>query len=356
MNMCDVDDKLATYRLACRRGTDWLLDHVSEDGSIGPAWERLYYYRVPWAFAMMGEITAANRKLAWIDRHMFTGEGAFEGVSPQGVFESRYGSYPLACLLVGATLVQRLDVVYRGTRHLLTLQDSQSGGFYNNCRDTTATGEQELFPACQGGMTLLVVGQVEAALKAGLWLKRLWELQPDVAHKLFAVYTPAKGLVTDFAPDQQATYVTRKDDPWQHHFNGGIAAAFLTNLHMATGENGWLDLARQYQEFSMTTDDCQFQSMQLCKSGWGSGLLWVATKEERYRDWTLRLGDWFVEHQLDDGRWENTKFFTPNPTLPDKIEITAEFVMHVANIIAYVSAGEAASRSTEKPVVSQTRT
>jgi hypothetical protein len=203
----------------------------------------------------------------------------------------------------------------------------------------TTTGEQELFPTCQGGMTLLLVGQVEAARKAGEWVRHLWALQPDVLHKLYHVhvYSPAKGLVMDYAPEQEALYLTKKDEPWQHHFNGGIAAAFLTQLHMATSERNWLNLARKYQAFSMTTNECQFQSMQTCQSGWGSGLLYVATRERHYRDWTVRLGNWFVEHQREDGYWENTKFWTPNPTVADKIEITTEFVMHVANIITYLS-------------------
>ena len=337
MKEYNIEKKLAIYRQACRNGTDWLLNFVNSDGSIGPAQEGLYYYRVPWTFALMGAITANSRLLDWIHRQMFSSVGAFEGISPQGVFADRYGSYPLACLVVGATLMQRFDIVYPGTQHLLTWQDPESGGFYNNRRDNTMTGEQELFPASQGGMTLLLAGQVDAARKAGAWLKQLWELQPDVEHKLYHVYSPAKGLVMDYAPDEAALYLTRKDEPWQHHFNGGIAAAFLAKLYMATGEEIWLNLARQYQGFSMTTDDCQFQSMQTCKSGWGSGLSYVATRETQYRDWTVRLGDWFVSHQYADGHWENTKHWTPNPTLADKIEITAEFVMHVANIIAYLS-------------------
>jgi hypothetical protein len=206
---------------------------MNPDGSIGPAEERLCFYRIPWAFAVMGEITAASRVLDWIHRHMFSSEGAFEGVSPQGIFDERYGSYPLACLIVGATLLRRFDIVYCGTRHLLTWQDPESGGFYNNRKDTTATSEQELFPACQGGMTFILTGQIEAARKAGYWVKRLWELQPDVEHKLYHVYSPATGLVTHYAPDQEAVYVTKKDEPWQYHYNGGIAAAFLTKLYMA---------------------------------------------------------------------------------------------------------------------------
>jgi hypothetical protein len=333
----DVEKKLATCRQASRKGTDWLLNFMNQDGSIGPVQDGLYYYRVPWTFALMGEIAAASQVLDWSHRHMLSPSGAFEGVFPRGVFENRYGSYPLACLIVGATLLRRFDIVYPCSKHLLSWQDPESGGFYNNRQDMTATGEQELFPTCQGGMTLLLVGQLEAARKAGEWVKQLWNLQPDVEKQLYSVYSPAKGLVTDYAIDQEALYVTKKDEPWQHHFNGGIAAAFLTKLYMATGEREWLTLAQEYQEFSMTTDECQFQSMQTCKSGWGSGLLYVATREKRYRDWTVRLGDWFADHQLEDGHWENTKYWTPNPTLADNIGITAEFVMHIANIIAYLS-------------------
>ena len=334
----DLEEKLETYGRACRQGTDWLLDQVNPDGSIGPVQDRLYYYRVPWTLALMGELGPASRVLDWIQRHMLSPQGAFEGLSPQGVFERRYGSYPLACLLVGATLLQRLDLVYPGARHLLTWQDPESGGLYDNRQDPPASSEQELFPAAQGGMTFLLVGQLQAAIKAGEFLARLWDLQPDVEHQLYHVYSPAKGLVADYPPAEEALYLTRKDQPWQHHFNGGIAAAFLAELYLATSGDKWLDLARRYQEFSMTTHECQFQSMQTCKSGWGSGLLYIATRETPYRNWTARLGDWFVENQFDDGHWENTKFWTPNPTVTDKIEITTEFVMHLANIATYLSA------------------
>jgi hypothetical protein len=275
--------------------------------------------------------------LDWISRNMFTPEGALEGISPQGHYGERYGSYPLACLLVGAVLLQRLDLVYPGIRCLLTWQDPASGGLWNTRQGRTASGEQDLFPTCQAGMTFLLAGQIEAARRAGGWLRKLWALQPDPEHVLYHVYSPAQGLVTDVRPDQQAVYTTRKDDPWQYHYNGGIAAAFLAQLCLATGEEQWLDLARRYQEVSMTTDECQFQSMQVCKSGWGSGLLYLVTREPRYRDWTVRLGEWFLAQQYEDGHWENTRHWVPIPDAAINIEITAEFVMHLANLISYLS-------------------
>ena len=106
---------------------------------------------------------------------------------------------------------------------------------------------------------------------------------------------------------------------------------------MATGKSRWLELAQDYQDFSMTTHECQFQSMPTCKSGWGAGLLYLVTREQRYCDWTTRMGDWFVGNQHPEGYWENTRYWTPAPTTADRIHITAEFIMHMAHIITYLS-------------------
>jgi len=234
-------------------------------------------------------------------------------------------------------MLQRFDIVRPGTRRLLQWQDADTGGLWHVWDQRTAQGEQEIFPTAQGGMTFILTGELEAARKAGQWFKRLRAAQPDFEHKLYAVWTRAGGLMTQVPADKVELYVTRKDLPWQHHFNGGIAAAFLAELYLATGEEEWLDLAREYQRFSMTSDACIFQSMQTCKSGWGAGLLWLATREPQYREWAARMAEWFCANQFADGHWENTKYWTPKPTTSINVEITAEFVMHVANLIAYLS-------------------
>ena len=136
-----MKNRVATYQDACRRGMDWILQYVREDGAIGPVEERLFYYRVPWACALMGEQEAAFRKLDWIKQHMFTSGGAFEGISPQQIYTDRYGSYPLACLVVGALLNQRLDLVYPGVRALRAWQDNQTGGELAQATEPNIAGE-----------------------------------------------------------------------------------------------------------------------------------------------------------------------------------------------------------------------
>jgi O-antigen biosynthesis protein len=50
-----------------------------------------------------------------------------------------------------------------------------------------------------------------------------------------------------------------------------------------------------------------------------------------------RVADWFVSNQLPDGHWENTKHWVPDPTIANNIDVTAEFVIHVANLSNYLS-------------------
>ena len=127
-------------------------------------------------------------------------------------------------------------------------------------------------------------------------------------------------------------------DASQYWFWGGIAAAFLCRLWLADPDPSHLALARRYQAFSMTATDAQFRYPAVCKSSWGSSLLWQVTGEEPYRDWTLRMGDWYVGTQEPEGCWHPLVQQTPG----DVIEITLEFVMHLDTLI-----GALASRPPE---------
>ncbi len=115
---------------------------------------------------------------------------------------------------------------------------------------------------------------------------------------------------------------------------GGIAAGFLCRLYLADPDPRYIDLARQYQAFSMAATDAQFNYPAACKSSWGSSLLYQITGEREYLDWTLRLGDWYVATQAPDGFWHPLV----EENLADLIQVTLEFVMHLDTLIGAVSA------------------
>jgi rhamnogalacturonyl hydrolase YesR len=143
------------------------------------------------------------------------------------------------------------------------------------------------------------------------------------------------------AGEDPRNYINESGEIRQLHYNGGIAAACLVHLYMATGERRWIDLAKKFQKFSMETTEGQFQTKQVCKSAWGSGLITLATRDNSYRSWLIKMGDWFTAEQEPDGRWSNTRTIEEHPPLAHQIEITAEFVVHVDTVIAALSAIDA---------------
>jgi len=338
-NWTDMRRRLVRYRTAQRKAVDFLLAHVNDDGSIGEPAAAAFYYRVPWTLAVVGESAAAMRSLTWMQQHMLTAEGEVAPAVVPPNWHRSANTYPEACVAFGAHLLRRYDLARRVMRFALRAQSPTTGGVYlSRTRQDDAT-PQMLYPTAQLGMAALLTGHEAAARAAGAWLVRLWQAQPELPGRLYTMWTDAGRLVTQPpAGADRRSYVQESQQATEYHYNGGIAAACLSYLYMATGEQQWLETARAYQQFSMRSTPRQFETKQVCKSSWGSALLWLITGEQQYCDWTLRMGDWFVAEQAEDGHWSNTPYLAPNPTLNDNLQITAEFVVHLDHIMGALSA------------------
>jgi hypothetical protein len=161
----------------------------------------------------------------------------------------------------------------------------------------------------------------------------MWDQQPDPEHRQYVAWSRARErLITEADPEFNAEtmLVDNAMGTSQYWFWGGIAAAFLCRLWLADPDPAHVALARRYQAFSIAATDAQFDYPAVCKSSWGASLLWQVTGEEPYRDWTLRMGDWYVETQEAEGWWHPLV----EQTLGDVIEITLEFVMHLDTLIS----------------------
>ncbi len=338
-----IAERLGLYEATRRNGVEFLLAQMNQDGSIGPLEAGIYYYRVPWALAVSGETSAAMRVLEWVGRHMLTEEGEIRGnASPDRGMRSQANTYAETIIAYGAHLLGRFDIAQRTMRFALRSQDPSSGGAFQNRDQTGPDGPQLLFLTSQLGMSAILTGHINAALKVGTWFQRLWEAQPELPARLYTTWTTAGGLATEVPEGgNRMHYVQESQEERQYHYNGGISAAFLSRLYLQTGDPAWLNLARDYQRFSMESTERQFLTRQVCKSAWGAGLLSVITGEPLYRDWTARLGDWFTNGQEHDGSWVNTPYLSPNPTLANRIEITAEFVVHLDTVIGALGASTA---------------
>lgn len=334
--------RITTYESSRRRGVDFLLAHIAPDGEVaGAGRPRVSYYRFPWALAVSGETEAAFRVLSWIERTGLGDDGQFHGgVAWAPAANQTTNTYPETILAYGAWLLRRFDIASRAMTFAKRFHDPETGGIWMTREQTSPDSPQLLFPTAQFGMSAVLTGDLDAALKTGEWFANLWKAQPDLPDRLYTIWTRESGLQTGIPQSADARhYVNDARQERQLHYNGGIAAAFLTHLYMATGEQRWRDLARNYQQFSMESCPEQFLTKQVCKSAWGSGLLYLATGDTSYLPWIVKMGDWFAAGQDPDGGWSNTNYIEADPPLAHRLETTAEFVVHLDTVIGALGTG-----------------
>ncbi len=314
---------------ARRKGLNWLLKMRNPDGSIGPYERGLFYYRVPWAFAVTGRDREASMLLQWIRDNMFAENGDFTGKYSRGEWTTYYYTYPNANIIYGAQILRQFDISYKGMRFLLTLQDKESGGFYDEMSKEGPRGEEDIWCTSQAGLTCLITGYLKEAERVASFLEMMYEEQPDIERKLYFVYKEGEGVITEFPKEKAKAYCVDVDKPEQWYFMPGIASAFLCRIYMATGRSRYLELAEKYIEFA-TRCKHLFSAPQVCKVGWGAALLYQITRDYRYYDLAMKVADYFIEHQYPEGYWINV---APYRELQHIIEITAEFVVHLDTIL-----------------------
>ena len=324
-------ERLTAYRAARRKATDWLLAQMNTDGSIGdPTAGAYHFYRAPWTFSLVGESDVASSMCGWIRENMLTPEGSIGG--PHRTTNDAW-AYRDSALIVGAHLAGQYDLSYGLMPELLRWQDPVSGGFANNRRDDGSIGDGMSIPYTAGpGFACLATGHFKQARAVYRYLKTIYDAQTDLPNRFFYNWSRSgQEPTTRSSEEDQFWHVVENDvDRNQRWTVGGIAAGFLCRLYLAEPRAEYLDLARSYQAFSMEATEHQFKYDPVCKSGWGSSLLYLVTGEEQYREWTYRMGDWFVSRQHPGGYW------VPQALSDDRNKIihnALEFVMHIDTII-----------------------
>ncbi len=325
-------DLLQRARRSSDAATAWILSKVAEDGEPVGGHEQNAYYRVPLALALAGERETASAVLSWIERYALTPEGDLRPGPAQGAFTHRWASYPLALIALGAWQLEREDTALQIMKTLEAFRDPTTGGAYGERPEIRRTSRQDLFPTAQLGVAALTTGRREVADGTFRWLVNLYEAQPDLPRRLFTGWD-ANGLITMVDRELEFELITDFGKPRQAFYNPGIAAAFLARYFMQTGETKARDLGRSYLQLSAEGTELQFdygESKQICKFGWGASLMLLADPEGDHLGHVVRMAEWFIESQLEDGRWHNSPFLKPNPTDSDDLAVTAEFVQHLA--------------------------
>jgi hypothetical protein len=329
-----VDDITSRLEAARSRGADWIVSRIGDDGEPPGAGRVNHYYRLPWALAVAGRVDVAARVVSWVERHALTPEGDLRAGPPRqnwnGVgWTHDAASYPLAILATGMWHLERYDTAGAIMTTLRAFQDDETGGGYverPECRDT---GRHDLLCTAQLGLAALTTGRLDMADAAFAWLERLWAEQPALPDRLY-LSTTKDGLATDPPAGQEFAYYMEIDKPRQAFFNPGIGAAFAARYLLATGNAAAREIGRGLLDFSERASDTQYDftdTVHVGKFGWGAGAMLDVEPADSYFADVLRMGQWYLDSQLEDGRWNPTAFLVPEPDDADALWKTAEHIV-----------------------------
>ena len=292
---------MSRFREARDKGCEYLLTQVRKDGSFGSA-ERgvTEYYKVPCALQACGETNVANRLLDWVRRSGRMPDGDF-GPRPEAAKNSEAYSYPNTWLVVGAQRLGQFDLAEQGMAFLMGFWNPGTGGFYSSYGERGPDAKEDAWLVTACGLAALYTGRVEIAEGVGRWLERLMQDQPNYPIQLYTVMTQATGLIT--SSDHVRYVVSQNVERDQYFFQPGYAAGFLARLFQSTGDEQWLDLAREYMRFVEGAGDYLFGLLRAGKVAWGASVMYTLTGDKRYKDIAIRIGENQIAMQSDDGRW-----------------------------------------------------
>ena len=295
------------FREARNKGCAYLLERLHPNGSFGdPELGAIEYYKVPTALHACGESKAASRLLSWVRRNGMTPDGDF-GPRPVDARESFYYIYHNAWVIKGAHRMGQFDLSQKGMDFLIDFWDPESGGFYSSRHGRAPVTMMDLWVVAGGGWSAIYTGRMDVARGVGRWMQTLMEEQPNYPEEMYTVYSRATGLITTAEPGQIFRYVLDNDTSRdQSFYHPGIAGGFLARLYQATGEEQWLELAKEYMRFAETAPEHHFRLSRAGKVGWAASVLFTLTGEAKYRDMAMRVGDNLIEAQSEDGAWKAT--------------------------------------------------
>lgn len=331
----DVVEMIARLEASRQRGADWIVDRLADDGEPVGADRFNLYYRVPWALAVAGRTDVAARNLAWVERNALTPEGDLKPGAPQTNFNEigwtrDAASYPLAILAIGAWLLERYDTAGAMVGQLKNFQDPETGGGYIERPEHRETGRMDILCTSQIGLTALMTGRMDLAHNSFKWFERMWPQQPEMPNRLYLSTDKDGNLATSPPEGQEFGHYMDIDKPRQAFFNPGLGAAFLGRYTLATGNTGGVEIARELLAFSGNAHEAQYDyedTVHVGKFGWGAGAMLDVEPSESHLAQSMRMGQWYLDSQLDDGRWNPTAFLVPEPDEADALWKTAEHIV-----------------------------
>lgn len=255
--------------------------------------------------------------------------------------------YPNGWIVVGLQRLGLYGFAKQGLDFMLRFQDDLTGGFFHSFDPVKKeVDKSSVCCSCSSsaGLACLACGRIENAKRAGDFLLRLLELQPEPKKYFFSCMNPDGTLHTDvFRNENQWDPKGRKQKCLSAVDDGlneltwltGKPSKFLARLYATTGEKKYLDGAIRAFDFFHCLDKNAWKNYASCKTMWAGTELYRLTGEQRFLDTALRIADFFCESQTEEGAWVHTLWYKDEKEQPLSMtmDITFEFGSEISDLV-----------------------
>ena len=332
------------YRNCTRRVVEWFAPRVAETGMIRDEPDLIAYYHAPNLLAVTGHESAGHRMASWLKREALADEGDFRHDGKKGAIiqPSMQWNYINGWLTWGLARLGRFDVSEPAARYLLRFQDASTGGFLTAADAGSGfspiSGAVDMGSTCAGALGMIYSGRWEAALRAGVFLMRAIEAQPEPRDAFYGRFRSDGEALTDFRDDQAYVSVVRFAEPCQAYWYMGFAARILVLLHRATGRTEFLTAALRYIDIFERCHDDRWEHWANDKVAWASAGLYQATGDAVHLERVGRCFNPIVAAQREDAVWHWKEFFPEYAEQPSgiTIELALEFAFLLTETAAEV--------------------
>lgn len=307
-------------RNATRQALEWLNQHFGNDEQWAACrYPLTTYHKLPYLFAVAGCVEECSRALTWINANLRTPASdllaapAEEGKPclPARIWEK-------AWVAMAAHLSGRFDMARPAVEVLARHQGQTTGGVYGVDTQARRRTSANVRTTASAGLAFLLSGLTKQARGAGRFLTQALQSQPE--EKRFHTCLDIRGRpIRKYPKSEAAHYVMARARNRTALSFLGMPMVFLSKLHLATGEDEWLETAMDYYvsaeqysgEARLGEDSGSF--------GWGAAALYRITRRRFYYDTSEQVAQAWIDRQQPDGSWQS-----PGANLPAAIARTTE--------------------------------
>ena len=304
MDNAELSQKLERYRKAAIKAVEYQIKHQQPDG--GYLWDGYAndaFHKQAYSWAMSGYYAQAHRLLNWVKANRLEPDGQLK--------EYNADVYKHSWFFQGAHRLGRFDLTYPVMSFLETVQ-APCGGFPLLAKDELVRSLSTAWT----GISALYIGRMDIAERVAGWCVSVLDQQPDESR--FYYQTTRDGKLCTDGEFIDTTQIK------QCYWEASLPMQLMCRMHMATGEQHYLDYAKEIFEFKLRCAEDNYAFVGSGKSSLAASLYYLLTGDERARDAAIRYCDFLVATQCEEGGWRDADYGEPDTPLI-YIDHAAEF-------------------------------